>query len=374
MRLLFTGGGTGGHLYPALAVADRLRELKPDCEILFAGTGEGLEGKVVPKTGYPFHHIVAGKWPRSISFGAIGDLTSLARGYLQSVGLLKRLRPQAVFATGGYVSVPVGLAAVRLKIPLYLHEQNSVPGMANKLLSRWAKATFTTFLPEQDSFPSGAKMIHAGLPIRKGILKTNSSDAFRYFGFNRGKDTLLVTGGSRGARRINQVMLDIYHKISLGKAMLPQLQIIHLTGTAEYGSFCQAMDHVGINTGKIGKIVVKPYLDKMEYALSIADLVIGRAGAATLAEITALGIPAILIPYPFAAADHQYYNALDLERNGAAVVIVEQDLTSIELLKEIEKIINDRDLHSRMSILSKELGRPEAVDLIADILCNSCNK
>jgi len=374
MRVLFTGGGTGGHLYPALAVADLLRELEPGCEIIFVGTGEGLEGKVVPGAGYPFRRIAAGKWPRNISFKAICDLTSLGKGYLQGLSLLKEVRPQAVFATGGYVSVPLGLAAASLKVPLFLHEQNSVPGMANKLLSRWAEVTFTTFLPEKGSFPLRAKLVHSGLPIRSKILKADPLKSYKYFGLDPDIFTVLVTGGSRGARCINQVMLEVYQEICHGSAALPKLQVIHLTGVTEHRQFCQDMEHMGINTDDIGKLVIKPYLEEMEYALKVADLVISRAGAATLAEVTALGIPAILIPYPFATADHQYHNARYLERHGAAILIPEKELTPVKLLREIEKLAGDNDLRQKMSGQSRRIGRPEAGELIAGILRNAGKK
>lgn len=370
MRVLITGGGTGGHLYPALAVAGLLRKFDPDGDILFVGTGEGLESKVVPEAGYSFHKIAAGKWPRNISFKALSDLVLLGKGYLQGVGIIKEFHPHAVFATGGYVSVPLGLAAASLRVPLFLHEQNSIPGMANKLLSRWAKITFTTFPHDKGSFPSRAKIVHSGLPVRSEILQVDRLQGFRYFGLDPETFTVLVTGGSRGARRINQVMLEVYRKISLGNSVLSQLQVIHLTGSAEYRKFCQEMERMGLNTDKIGKLVIKPYLHEMEYALKVADLVISRAGAATLAEITALGIPAILIPYPFATGDHQYHNARYLESQGAAVLIPEKELTPAGLLKEIEKLAGDKNLREKMSRQSLRIGRPEAGELIVRTLLN----
>lgn len=374
MRVLITGGGTGGHLYPALAVAGLLRELDPDCEILFVGTGEGLESKVVPGAGYPFHQIAAGKWPRNISFKVLCTFTSLGKGYLQGVGIIKDFHPHAVFATGGYVSVPLGLAAASLRVPLFLHEQNSIPGMANKLLSRWAKVTFTTYLPNKGSFPLRAKLVHSGLPVRSEILKADRLKGFKYFGLDPNTLTVLVTGGSRGARRINQVMLEVYREICQGNAVLPPLQVIHLTGTTEYDQVCQKMVRMGINTHNIGKLVIKPYLKEMEYALRAADLVISRAGAATLAEVTALGVPAILIPYPFATGDHQYHNARYLECQGAAVLIPEDKLTPAKLLGEMEKLAGDYNLRQKMSGQSRQIGRPEAGELIAGILLNTGKK
>ena len=374
MRVLITGGGTGGHLYPALAVAGLLRESDPECEILFVGTGEGLESKVVPRAGYPFRQITAVKWPRKVSLQGVKDIASLGKGYLEGMRVIKEFQPHAVFATGGYVSVPLGLAAARLGIPLYLHEQNSVPGMANKLLSRWAEVTFTTFPVDKGSFPAKANLIHSGLPVRREILNVDRQEGLRYFGFGPGILTLLVTGGSRGARTLNQVMLEIYQKIYSSKAALPRLQILHLTGSAEHDRFCQDMDKLGIDTATTGKLVIKPYLEEMEYGLAAADMVISRAGAATLAEITARGIPAVLIPYPFATGDHQLHNARFLERQGAAHLITEKELTPGSLLGEIEMLAGDSNLRQELADRSRGIGRPEAGNLIAGVLLKTGKK
>ncbi|KUK37026.1 MAG: UDP-N-acetylglucosamine--N-acetylmuramyl-(pentapeptide) pyrophosphoryl-undecaprenol N-acetylglucosamine transferase [Thermacetogenium phaeum] len=364
MRVLITGGGTGGHLYPALAVAGLLEEYVPSVEILFVGTGEGLESTVVPAAGYSFRRIAAVKWPRRLSFKVPGVFWGLGKGYLQGIKIIKEFRPDAVFATGGYVSVPVGLAAVRRGVPLFLHEQNAVPGMANRLLARWATVTFTTFPLRKETFPQKANSIHSGLPVRKEILRTERRDGLRYFGFDDDCFTLLVTGGSRGARRINIVMQEVYLKICAGETSLPGLQVIHLTGRDEYPAYCRMLSTKGICGAKIGKLVIRPYLDKMEYALAAADLVVSRAGAATLAELTARGLPAVLVPYPYATGDHQYHNARYLEETGAAVLIREEDLTAERLLREIGRIVGDRQLRKKMAEQSLRLGRPEAGEVI----------
>lgn len=369
MRLLITGGGTGGHLYPALAVAGLLRKMDPDGEILFVGTGEGLESRVVPKAGYSFYRIAAGKWPRKISIKALSSLASLGKGFLQGIRVINEFKPDAVFATGGYVSVPLGVAAAVLGVPLFLHEQNSVPGMANKLLSRWAKVLFTTFPLDKEPFSGRAKLNHVGLPVRSEILNTKREDGLRFFGLEPNILTLLVTGGSRGARRLNQVMLEVYGQICCDKSF-PKLQVIHLTGQAEYQRMCHQMESEGISAGKIGRLVIKPYLEEMEYALAAADLVISRAGAATLAEITTRGIPAVLIPYPFATGNHQYHNARFLKDQGAAVLIPENELTAARLFGELTKMVKRPDMRQKVAEQSRKIGRPKAGEFIADILFN----
>ncbi len=371
MRVLITGGGTGGHLYPALAVADLLREKDPAGKILFVGTRTGLEGRVVPARGYPFREIAAVKWPRGISLRMVSFLISLGKGYRQGLNIIREFRPEVVFATGGYVSVPLVLAAARLKVPIFLHEQNSVPGLANKFLARWARVVFTTFPPRSRDFPPGKRVVYAGLPVRREILQTERSAGIKYFALDPAHPTLLIMGGSRGARRINETMLEIYQMIGRGQANLPFLQIIHITGRDEYEDFCKQMEQKGIKEDKIGKLVIKPYLEEMEYALASADLIISRAGAATLAEVTARGIPAILIPYPFATGNHQYYNALFLAEKGAAVLIPEKDLTPVSLLEHIEKLVFDPSLRAALGEQARRFGRPEAGEIIARAIMRS---
>ncbi|MFY9139579.1 MAG: undecaprenyldiphospho-muramoylpentapeptide beta-N-acetylglucosaminyltransferase [Thermacetogeniaceae bacterium] len=367
MRVMLTGGGTGGHLYPALAVAGLLRKMDPDGEILFVGTGEGLESSVVPKEGYSFCQIAAGKWPRKISVDGIKSLFLLGKGFIQGIRLIKQFKPDAVLATGGYVSVPLGVAAAVLGVPLLLHEQNSVPGMANKLLSRWAEVLFTTFPLDKGSFSSRAKIIHVGLPVRPEILNVRREDGINFFGFEADRLTVLVTGGSRGARCLNQVLLEVYEEIH-NDGSFPPLQIIHLTGRTEYQQVCHHMAKKGLTTEKFGKIVIKPYLEEMEYALAAADLVISRAGAATLAELTARGIPAVLIPYPYATDNHQYHNARFLKDRGAAVLIPEGELTANRLFGELRELIGNVQLREKMAEQSRKIGRPQAGEYIAEYL------
>lgn len=360
MKLLVTGGGTGGHVYPALAIAGLLKQRDPASEVLYVGTSTGLESRVVPGEGYPFREIVAVKWPRKLGPGTLPALGAIIRGYRQGVEIIREFKPQAVFATGGYVSVPLSLAAVRTGVPVFLHEQNAVPGLANRLLSRWAKAVFTTFPVPDGVFPKAARLMHTGLPVRREVLETSRQEGLHFFGLDDHRPVLLVTGGSRGAHAINQVMLQVYRMAARGETDWPELQVIHLTGKEEYQDFLQQMTGLGISEENFGKIVIVPYLEEMHYALAAADLMIGRAGAATLAEVTVKGIPAILIPYPFATGDHQYHNARLLAEQGAAVLIKEQELSATLIAQKIEKILTDNELRLRMGSRMKEQGRPEA--------------
>lgn len=363
MRILITGGGTGGHLYPALAVAGLLKEKDPSGKILFVGTRDGLESHIVPSEGYPFREISAVKWPRKLNLQILGVLKSLLKGYRQGLRIIREFSPHAVFATGGYVSVPLVLAAVRHGVPVYLHEQNSIPGLANKLLSRWARVIFTTFPLKRPVFSRRAKVIYSGLPVRREILLVKREDGVRFFGLDPALLTLLVTGGSRGARAINEAMLEVYSMMQNDEG-LPSLQIIHLTGNADYDRFCKQMVKQGIREGKIGKLVIRPYLEEMEYGLAAADLIVSRAGAATLAEVMARGIPAILIPYPYATGNHQYYNALLLAQERAAYLISEKELTPHRLYTVIQEVITNEPLRKNLSQQIRRFGRPEAGEII----------
>ena len=375
MRVLITGGGTGGHLYPALAVAGLMKEQDPGGKVLFVGTGEGLEATVVPARGFAFQPVAAAKWPRRLSAQAMAFLPSILRGYRQSMAVIRDWRPGAVFATGGYVSVPLVVAAARLSVPIFIHEQNAVPGLANRLLSRWANTVFLTFPDTSGKLAGRAKIIHAGLPIRQEILKVTRQDARNYFNLAPETLTVLITGGSRGARRINEVMLDVYRILAetseVSGTGRRTLQFIHLTGRAEFDGVCKQMATKGINEDKIGKIVIRPYLEEMEYGLAAADIMIGRAGAATIAELTALGIPAILIPYPYAAGNHQYHNALYLAREQAAVMIPEPDLTPDRLLEQMERLLGDDCLRGTMGRAALRFGKPQAGEIITRTILGS---
>jgi UDP-N-acetylglucosamine--N-acetylmuramyl-(pentapeptide) pyrophosphoryl-undecaprenol N-acetylglucosamine transferase len=368
MRVLITGGGTGGHLYPALAVAGLLKEQDPGGSILFVGTREGLEATVVPARGFSFSPVAAVKWPRRLSVQALAFLPSIMRGYRQSLKVIRSWRPGAVFATGGYVSVPLVMAAARLSVPIFIHEQNAVPGLANRLLSRWANTVFLTFPDTSGKLAGRTRIIHTGLPIRQEILKVTRQEARIYFNLDPGILTVLITGGSRGARRINEVMLEIYRTLAETSgttgAGRRKLQFIHLAGRAEFDKVCNQMEDMGINEDKVGKIVIRPYLEEMEYGLAAADIMISRAGAATIAELTALGTPAILIPYPYAAGNHQYHNALYLAREQAAVLMPEADLTPDRLLEQLERLLGDDSLRETMGRAARRFGRPQAGEII----------
>jgi UDP-N-acetylglucosamine--N-acetylmuramyl-(pentapeptide) pyrophosphoryl-undecaprenol N-acetylglucosamine transferase len=262
--------------------------------------------------------------------------------------------------------VPLAMAAATMGVPVFLHEQNAVPGLANRLLSRWATTVFQTF-PEMGRKMAGrSRIIHSGLPIRQEIMKVNTLDGLKYFHLAPDVLTVLVTGGSGGARRLNEVMLGVYHILATTEHR--PLQFVHLTGRAEFDNFCRLMTDAGINEEKVGKIVIRPYLEEMGYGLAAADVMISRAGAATIAELTARGLPAILIPYPYAAGDHQFHNADYLVKMQAAVMIPESSLTPDRLFEELERLLGDAGLRKSIGNAARSLGRPQAGEIIARMI------
>ena len=287
MRILLTGGGTGGHIYPALAIAERLKELHPECEILYVGTQKGLENRIVPQRGIPFQTIAVEGLPRKISPALLKAVGRAAGGCMDARKIVKQFQPDLVVGTGGYVCGPVVLAARMRGIPAMIHEQNALPGVTNKILARFVNKILVNFQASEQYFVHKERICVTGLPVRQEVLHTERKAGLAYFGFSADKTTLLVSGGSRGARSINRAMAKAYPELVKHSG----LQILHLTGAVDYEDTLHAIAAEKIDLKAYPQIIVKPYLDEMQYGLAAADFCVGRAGATFLAEITACGLP-----------------------------------------------------------------------------------
>ncbi len=354
MRILITGGGTGGHIYPALAIANRLREEKH--EILFVGAEGALDREIITREGFTFKSIPVLPLKRRFSFFIFKFGIKFIMGFFQSFPILFNFKPRIIVGTGGYSSGPVGLAAYLLHIPLLIHEQNLYPGLTNRFLSRFAREIDITFPKSKEHFKR-RKVRVTGNPIREEILSLNKERALKNLKLRPRRFNLLVFGGSQGARAINYCLARILKKGLLeGKGF----QIILLTGFLDFEYLIQAAKGSKIS------LLIRPFLHNMAQAYGAADLVISRAGATTLAELTACGLPAILIPYPRATRRHQEYNARFLVKKGAAMVILEKDLSPKSLAKEILQLMGDRERLERMRERSRELGRPWATDRVVE--------
>ncbi len=363
MRIVITGGGTGGHVYPALALANALREQVPAPEILFVGTKAGLEAELIPKAGYRLQTIVVSGIERRLSLATLRSFWDMGVGGVQAAAILRRFRPQVVIGTGGYVCGPVVLLAHLARIPTMILEQNVIPGVTNRLLGKVVDRVAVTYAESARYFPARAGVTVTGNPIRRELLGVNRETARRKLGVPAAVRLILAVGGSVGAQRLNEAMPDLM----AAYAGNPALQILHVTGKDKYADMLSALEKRGINYQAAGNIRIEPYLYEIADAYAAADLVVCRAGGITLSEITAVGLPAVIVPYPHATDNHQYYNARHLEQEGAAVLIADQELTGARLTAAVRDLLGGGKLPA-MAARSKALGRPDAVDRIREMV------
>lgn len=349
MKIVIVAGGTGGHLFPGLAVARKLREKEKDAEIIFIGGKKGGEAKIVLGEGFEFIPIRAGGWLGKSPGGRIYSAVEALAGFFQSFFILRRLRPGMVMGMGGYVSGPFVLAAFLFGFPTIIHEQNLVPGLTNRILSRFVNEVEVSF-PESGRFFPPKRTKITGNPVREEIWKSRASGRK-----STDKRALLVMGGSQGAHRINLVLTEAIDSL---KDKMSAWQIIHLSGREDYDLMVRTYKKAGIEA------VVHPFLQRMEEAYGQADLVVARAGATTLAELMAGGLPAILIPYSFATHHHQEKNARWLEKRGGAVTIKERELTGEKLAETILSLTSNEEKLSRMAENSYRLGKPKAAEAV----------
>lgn len=355
MRVLIAGGGTGGHLFPGLAVADELRGR--GASVSFAGTAKGLEARLVPQQGYPLSLIdVAGLKGRGLR--GLRDALRWPRTALQALQLLRRQRPDVVVGVGGYASGPVVLLASLLRIPTAVLEQNSVPGVTNRLLGRVADAVFTAF-PEAEAFFPKRRVHRLGNPIRRALRRRDVSGAAQASSPPR----VLVLGGSQGAHAVNELVVAAVAELQRAGGPLPRLR--HQTGKADEAQVRARYEALGLPPGQVE---VSAFIDDMAAAYGAAELVVGRAGATTLAELTAVGLPSLLIPFPQATDDHQTKNARFLEAQGAARVLVQAETSPAQLAAALAELCGDGATLGRMAEASARLGRPEAAAAVAQAL------
>ncbi len=360
MKIIITGGGTGGHIYPALTIADEIKKLQPEAELLFVGTENGLEKDIVPRYGYPLRFIQVAGFKRSLSLDTFRSIYKLLHGLVDARRVLQEEKPDLVIGTGGYVCGPLVFWAARWGIPTCIQEQNAMPGFTNKTLDKWVRQVYLGYKEAGQYLHGPAEKIYTGNPIRSSILSCGRKEAVKELGLDPDKKTVLVSGGSRGARSINRAMLDVELALS-GRS---DVQVLHATGTANYEAYMAALKAKG---GVENNIIIAPYLHDMPRALAAADIAVFRSGAIGLAELTAKGIPGILVPYPYATANHQEFNARALEAAGAAKVILDRDLTGESLQEAIEYLLlHDKELKA-MAEASRSLGKPEAAAKIAGL-------
>ncbi len=321
MNVVIAGGGTGGHLYPGIAIARELLR-KTGNSVLFIGTEQGIEARVLPREGLPVRFITAGKLKGMKLRSIIKTVFGLPAGVVQSLRLLRQAKAEIVIGVGGYASGPVAVAALALRIPLLIVEPNSYAGLANRKLGRFADKVVLCFpgLGARRFFPQ-TKTVITGPLVRKGIDEGDHGKALATFGLEPGQFTVFVMGGSGGAHAINMAMKEAAPLLK----DLPKLQVLHQTGEKDVDDVARGYLAAGI------RAVVLPYIDDMAAAYAAADLVVSRSGATTIAELAVCGKRAVLIPFPFAADNHQEYNARTLAERGGAEVVLQKDLTPLRV-------------------------------------------
>ena len=354
LRLLFAGGGTGGHVVPALAVAEAVSRRYPDAEIRFVGTARGVEARLVPRSGYPLETIPVIGLRRQLHPDLLRFPWMLARGICRSVRIVAAHRPRVVICTGGYASGPIGLAARLFGVPLVLHEQNSFPGITVRVLSRAAAQVHLAF-EGAARWTGGGERLVVGNPTRGGWARVDRGDARGRFGLQPDRPTLVVVGGSQGARGINLALAD-----ALPALMEAGLQVLWQAGRLDFETASAAA------AAWPDRVVVSAFIDDMAAAYSAADLALTRAGGMTLAELTRLGVPALLVPLPTAAENHQEYNARALVRAGAARMALQSDLDGPGLEAAVLGLMGDSEALKAMALRSLALAAPEAADRIVD--------
>lgn len=345
MRLVIAGGGTGGHLFPGIAVAEALREIDADAEVLFVGTEKGIETREVPKAGFDLELIEVGGLKRVGAAKMAKTMVQLPMSLVHSARILRRFRADAALGVGGYASGPVLLAARMLGIPTAICEQNSVPGFTNRTLARFVRRIFGTFEGSRARFP-GHKFQLVGNPVR-----TSFRQAARGAAPDVERGLIFTFGGSQGARPLNEIVPDALR--ILGERGL-DVRALHQAGKADVDAVRERYQGAGVDAD------VTPFIDDMVTAYRRADVVVCRAGASSCTELTALGVPAVLIPFPFAAEDHQTLNARDLADVGAAVLLPQQDMTAERLADELQSLLEDRDRRDGVAEAARRIGRIDA--------------
>lgn len=367
MRVLLTGGGTGGHIYPALAVARRLKETKGDVTLLYVGTERGLESRIVPQEGITFRSIEIEGFKRKLNFDGIKYNMRSVGLFLKSIQESKRIirefKPDVVLGTGGYVSAPICYAAVKEGVPTVVHEQNSFLGLTNKFLIRYIDRLAVSF---DDIFSqvkgNEDKVVFTGNPRAQEVTKSAMPMVDTIYGLDVTKPILLIFGGSRGAARINQAVVEAYPEL-----VTRDYQVIFATGEEYYDRISKEMDQIA-PLKRNPHFVVKPYIHDMIEVLRHTSTIISRSGATTIAEITVLGIPSILIPSPNVTEDHQTKNAMSLVNNQAAILLKEDDLNGESLLKQIDYLMNNQAVRETMGERALELGEPYATDQLIQVM------
>ena len=362
MKVVIAAAGTGGHINPGIAIANKIMKEEPNSKIIFIGTARGLETNLVPRAGYELKTIDSYGISRELSIKNVKRLVKTIHSITEAKNILKEFKPDLVIGTGGYICISVCTAAKKLKIPYIIHESNVLPGVATKILSKKAEKILVGFKEAKDRLPKAKEIVCTGTPtkVKKIDLSKAEIDGKKQeLGFSKEKPLVLVFGGSQGAQSINKSMTDI-----IKNKLNENYQIIWAAGPEQYEKVKEDLQKEKLDIDKLSGIKVMPYIYNMEEIMNIADLIVSRSGAMTVTEIENVGKPAIFIPFPFAAENHQEYNARVLEKQNAAKVILDKNLTADILNATITKLAKDRKLLEQMGENAHKLSTSDVEDKI----------
>lgn len=360
MNIIVSGGGTGGHIYPAISLIEELKKRDENNKILYVGTEKGLESSIVPKLGIDFKTIHVRGIPRKINANSFKALKELFKGLKEANKILKDFKPDLVIGTGGYVSGPILYKATKTKAKVAFHEQNSFPGVTNRILSRYVDRYFVTFEESIKYFKNQEKAVVTGNPIRNRFtdIGTNKDAAIEQYKISENKKVVFIFGGSNGSEILNKATLYMVDKISNQDVF----EVILATGKLNYDEFIQKSGN------DIRNLHIYPYIDDIDKAYSVSDLIVTSSGAITLAELSFLGKASILVPKAYTTENHQEHNARAFEKIGASKVILEKDVNANTLFDQINEILSDDKLLQELSENSKKMSYPTACKDIVDEL------
>jgi len=369
MRIILTGGGSGGHITPLIAVARKLREkLGSELELLYVGSGAQMEKDFMNQEGISAKYILTGKMRRYFSWQNLGDFFKAPIGFIQALWILLVFMPDAVFSKGGSISVPVVMAAWFYRIPILLHESDATPGSANQLLGKFATDVVLAYSHAQNYFELSKTAIW-GIPVREDLLGGDVAEARKMFNFSESKPTVLILGGSQGAQVINEAIIKILPKL------LSRTQVIHQTGEWDFENSVHLAGEYGIKAGRDGYYPVA-FMDNVvaKNALALADLIVSRAGATCISEIAASKKASILVPLEKSANDHQRMNAYEIAKIGGAVVLEETNLGKNLFLEKIEQLLDDNEMRRTMAEKVQIFYHPNAAENIANGIIKLANE
>lgn len=358
MRIIVTGGGTGGHIYPALAIADKFKEIDENTEILYVGNEVGIEKDIVPAHGYNFKMVHARWLDKKTPMEFIKTGKAVIKGISQSKKIIKEFNPDVVIGTGGYVCVPMLMAAKMMKCATYLHEQNAFPGLANRTLEKSVNNIFLGFIDAEKFFKQPEKLIYAGNPVRKNFFTTTKSEAREKLGIPKENFVVFTFGGSIGSMKINEIAFELMEVFNGHQ----DVTMIIGTGKWMHEDAMKMLESKNIEVKE--NIRIQDYINNMDLHLLACDLVICRSGALSVAETTVSGKAAIFVPFPEATGNHQYFNAKAVSDRGGAILIEEKDLVLEDVVKDVLSLKNNPDKLKEMSVASKKCAPDKALDII----------